>query len=113
MNNNDYLDSLDQLLSGSNPSREQVLGMMDETMSFFREIKAKLESNDPATQKEAFEETMAMKGILESKMRAMAEKSGLNLAELAAFVENANNMPSEDMDTLATVKAKLSQIQKE
>jgi hypothetical protein len=48
MNNNNYLETLNQLFSDSVPSKDKVLGLMDDTMTFFRRIKTKLESNDPA-----------------------------------------------------------------
>jgi hypothetical protein len=113
MNNNNYLETLNQLFSDSVPSKDKVLGLMDDTMTFFRRIKTKLESNDPAVQKEAFEETMEMKRILETKMRAMAEKTGLDMEQLAALAENTNDMSLEDLNALEAAKAKLRQIQEE
>lgn len=113
MSSNNYLDTLGQLFSGSAPSKEKVLGLMDETLSFFREIKAKLESNDPAKQKEAYEETMEMKRILESQMKTLSEKTGLNLAELAALAEDTNNMSPDERGAIEAAKAKLQQIQEE
>jgi hypothetical protein len=113
MNNSNYLETLDALLSDSAPSKDKVLGLMEDTMTFFRKIKTKLESDDPAAQKEAFDETMEMKAILESKMQVMAEKNGLTMAELAQLAENTDVMPPEDLDALESVKAKLQQIQNE
>jgi len=113
MNNNNYLETLNQLFSDSPPSKDKVLGIMDDTMTFFRKIKTKLESEDPAEQKAAFEETMEMKRILESKMRAMAEKTGLDMEQLAALAENTKNMSPEDLNALEEAKAKLRQIQEE
>ena len=113
MSSNDYLDTIGQLFSGSAPSKEKVLGLMDETLSFFREIKAKLESNDPAKQKEAYEETMEMKRILESQMKTLSEKTGLNLAELAALADDTNNMSPDERGAIEAAKAKLQQIQEE
>lgn len=113
MSSNNYLDTLGQLFSGSAPSKEKVLGLMDETLSFFREIKAKLESNDPAKQKEAYEETMEMKRVLESQMKTLSEKTGLNLAELAALAEDTNNMSPDERGVIEAAKAKLQQIQEE
>lgn len=113
MSSNNYLDTLGQLFSGSTPSKEKVLGLMDETLSFFREIKAKLESNDPSKQKEAYEETMEMKRILESQMKTLSEKTGLNLAELAALADDTNNMSPDERGAIEAAKAKLQQIQEE
>jgi hypothetical protein len=113
MNNNNYLETLNQLFSDSAPSKDKVLGLMDDTMTFFRKIKTKLESDNPAVQKEAFEETMEMKRILESKMRTMAEKTGLDMEELAALADNTNQMSPEDLEALEAAKAKLRQIQDE
>jgi hypothetical protein len=113
MRNNNYLETLNQLFSDTAPSKEKVMGLMDETMTFFRRIKTKLESEDPAKQKEAFEETMEMKRILESKMQGLAEKTGLDMNQLAALAENTNNMSPEDLEALEAAKAKLQQIQDE
>lgn len=110
---NKYLDSLKTLFTDEAPSKEKVLGLMDETMSFFRQIKTKLESGDPEKQKEAFEDTMEMKQILESKMQGLAEKTGLNLTELAALAENMGNMSPEEQSAIQEAQNKLHQIQEE
>jgi hypothetical protein len=46
-------------------------------------------------------------------MRAMAEKTGLDMEQLAALAENTNDMSLEDLNALEAAKAKLRQIQEE
>ena len=111
-NEKNYFDTLNKVFNGQTlPSQEEVLGLLDETLGFFRQIKTKLESTNPDEQQAAFEETMEMKRILESKMQSLAEQTGLNLTELAAFVENPNNMSEQERNTLEAVKTKLQDLQ--
>jgi len=109
-----YLETLNQVFDESGfPSKEKVLGLMDETLSFFKQIQTKMKSGDPAAQKAAFEETLEMKRILEAKMQALTEKTGLDLRELAALSENPDNMSSEERTMLDAAKAKLERLQED
>jgi|GEM_PF-3671109 len=109
-----YLDTLNQVFDeAGSPSKDKVLGLMDETMSFFREIKAKLESDDPAKQKEAYEETMEMKRLLEVKMQALSQRTGLDLSQLAAFAEDPSNLSPEEQSALEEAKSRLQKFQEE
>jgi hypothetical protein len=114
MANNNYLETLSGLFSETaSPSKEKVMGLMDETMQFFREIKEKLSSSDPEEQKKAFEETMEMKRILETKIKELTEKTGLSITELTALAEKPNAMKPEEKDIYAAAKARLELLKDE
>jgi len=111
MNSNKYLDNLNSLFETSgSPSQDAVLGLMDETMAFLREIKAQLESNDPEKQRQAFEKTMEMKRLLEAKMQALCEKTGLDPSQLAALASDPRNLRPEEREMLEAAKAKFDQF---
>lgn len=112
--NKKYLDTISEVFDESgSPSKEKLMGLMDETMAFFQEIKAKMDSDDPAKQEEAIQETMAMKQLLESKMENLSEKTGLNINELAALAASPLAMSEEEREAIESAKAKLDQLQQE
>ncbi len=99
--NDNYLKTLAQLFD--NPevsSQDKVLNLMDETVNFIKDIKGKLESGDPEVQKEAFAETIEMKKLLESKMQGLADKTGLDIAQLASLAQNSNAMTAEQKSAI-------------
>ncbi len=109
---NNYLESLNQAFDESAPpSKEKLLSLMDETMAFFQGIKAKLESKNPEEREAALQETLEMKRVLESKIRILSEKSGLDPAQLSAFVQDPNNLSPEERDAVDEVQAKFEQLQ--
>lgn len=109
---NSYLETLNKAFDESvAPNKDKLMVLMDETMTFFQEIKAKLESKDPAVREAAFQETLEMKRILESKMRMLSEKTGLDAAQLAALAEDTNTMSPEERVAVEEVKTKFQQLQ--
>jgi hypothetical protein len=108
-----YLEMLNEMFAEGNPSKEKMMGLMDETVAFFQEIKEKMTSADPDAQREAFEETMEMRKILESKIKALTEKTGLSLAELVALAERQNSLSSEERSTYEAAKARLEQLKED
>lgn len=113
-NQSNYLETLDRVFDDSGtPSKDRLMNLMEETMSFFRQIKSKLESDDPAIQQEAYEETMEMKRVLESKMQALAEKTGLDIGQLAALAQDPKNMSQEERAALDEAKERLQKFQEE
>src|SRR3990167_2837883 len=107
---NKYLDLLNKVFEGS-ASTENLAGLMDETMTSFREIQAELTSNNPVKQEKAVQKTLELKRMIESKMHLITEKTGLNLEELTALASNPNNMSPEEWTTVSEVKDKFEEMQ--
>jgi hypothetical protein len=107
-----YIDNLNKIFEASGaPSQEKLMNLMDESMEFFREIKSKMESDDPEKREEALKETLEIKWILESKMQSLSEKTGLNMNQLAALAENTSRMSPEERSAIESAKAKFQAIQ--
>jgi len=110
-NKSNYLEKLKKTLEGGS-SKDALLGLMDETVGFFRDLRSKLESNDPKDQENAFEETMEIKKMLESKIQSLCEMTGMSFDQLAALSKNLNQMTPEERQSVETAQAKLQEIQK-
>ena len=109
--NRSLLESLDEAFSGS-MSQEKVLGLMDETMAFFRDIKEKMQ--DPEQRQAALEETMEIKRHLDAKMQLFAAKTGIDLEELKALAESQEStMSPQDRSIIESAKAKFDALQED
>ena len=110
-NKSKYLETLNNTFKDGS-SKDTLLNLMDETVGFFRDLRSKMESNDPKDQEEAFAETMELKSLLESKIQSLCEMTGLNLNELAALSKNLNQMTPEEKDAVEAAQEKLKEFQK-
>jgi len=107
-----YIDNLNKIFDTSGaPSQEKLMNLMDESLEFFREIKSKMESDDPEKREEALKETLEIKWLLESKMQSLCDKTGLNMSQLAALAENTSRMSPEERNAIESAKAKFQEIQ--
>ena len=84
---NKYIESLNSMFEEANPSQENLMSLMEKTLSFFQNIKQRLESANPEERQAALEETLEVKRVLEGKLRTLGEKTGMNPAQLAALAQ--------------------------
>lgn len=83
---NKYLNFLESMFdSEKTPSQEEMMKLMEETLSFFKDMREKLTSEDEEEKKKAMEEVAQVREKLEAKMKGIAEKTGLSPDQLASM----------------------------
>lgn len=104
---NNYIESLEQLFDGEAPlSTEGLKGFFDDSLEFLQELQTKLVSPDEKVREEAVQSSMAMKERLDSQIKQICEKNGLNLDQLTAFAENTETMTIEEQKTIEEMEKK-------
>lgn len=95
--NKKYLEFITNLFgSGTAPSQEDIMKLMEETMTFFRGMKEKMDSPDEEKKKEALDELLEVKTTLEGKMKELSQKTGLSPEQLAAFSQSLLGSRQQD-----------------
>lgn len=104
---NNYIESLDRLFDGTAPlSTDGLKGFFDESLEFIQELQTKLASPDEKVREDALQSSLAMKERLETQLKGICEKNGIDLAQLAAFAENTANMTPEEQKTIEEMEKK-------
>lgn len=99
---NKYLNFIENMFdSKETPSQEQMMQLMEETLSFFRDVRGRLTSEDEEEKAKAMAEIAEVREKLESKMKGIAEKSGLDPSQLASMASQM--MGSQYHQTTAKV----------
>jgi hypothetical protein len=84
---------------------------MDEMTGFMRDLKAKFDSQDPQKREEAISDAQELQAVLMSKLGVLADKAGLDLAQMASLMQEPNALSSEDRTLVEEVKGKLEEMQ--
>lgn len=112
--NNNYQNSLDQMFDGNAPlSADGLKGFFEESLEFVQELQKKLSSPDEKVREEALQSALEIKGKLEAKLQNICEKSGIDLAQLAALSESAANMTLEEQKTIEEMEKKFQALKKD
>jgi len=107
------LSMLNELFDESAPpSQESLSRLLEETFGFVRDLKAKFDSKDPKKREEAIVDAQELQVVLSSKLGALAEKTGLDPAQIATLMQDANTLSPEDRNLIEEVKEKFEQIQR-
>lgn len=86
-------------------SQEKRNQMIDATIAFFLEMKAKIESGDPAQKEEAIQKTSEIQSLLMARRNALCEMTGLTPERLEYLSQHP--MFSKQHEAVAEAKAKL------
>ena len=112
--NNNYLKSLDQLFDEKTDlSDESLKGFFNESLEFIQQLQTKLASSDEKVRQEALQTSQEMKDKLESQLKEICEKSGIDLEELASFAEDTSNRSPEEQQAIAEIESKFQAFKQE
>ena len=111
--NNNYIESLDNLFNGEALSTEGLKDFFNESMDFIGELQAQLTSPDEKTRETALQNSVQIKQKLEEKLKGIAERSGIDLDELAALTQNTKNMTREEQQTIEEMEQKFQTFKAE
>lgn len=114
MNNNSYLELLNQTFQGSvPPDKEQVFAFVEQTMEFFRSMKKRLDSEDPDIREQAAQEMAETQKATEAILQKISENTGLSMAELVAFGNQPFGLPQEEMVAAENIRTQFQKFQEE
>jgi|GEM_PF-3799871 len=109
MSESKFKENLNEYFSGHKiPSKEQLYELMADAKEAFQEIKAKMETGDPALKEDAVIEAFELKQLLEMKLMELSRKTGLRPDQLLAIEEQPNMLSRENRETLETARNKIA-----
>jgi DNA-binding transcriptional regulator GbsR (MarR family) len=107
----EYLETLKDTFSDpKNFSPEKLQGLIQETMSCFREMQEKLTSKDPAVREEAMKAALEMKAVLEEQMETICKLTGLDPSQLSSLADDTSKMAPVQKEAFESVKSQLQQL---
>lgn len=104
-----YLELIEQTLDVDKKSLNQddLKSLVDGTLSFVDEMKEKFSSNDPEKLEEALREAQELQGALQSKMKTLCEKMGVDPDNMQALLGKS----LEDAALVNKVQSQFNQVQ--
>ena len=89
---------------------EKLQALIQETLSYFKEMQAQFTSKDPAVREAATKAALEMKVALEGYMENLCKLTGLDPAQLSSFAEDTSRMTSTEKEAFDDVKKQLHQL---
>ena len=106
-----YLETLKETFSDpKNFSPEKLQGLIQETMTYFREMQEKLSSKDPKVREEALQGALEMKKTLEEQMESICALTGLDPSQLTALGDDTSRMSPVEKQAFEGVKEQLKEL---
>lgn len=109
--NQDYLSLLKETFEDvAQLTPEKVRKLVDDTSLFFRDIQAKILSKDPELRKEAEEDALLVKEVIEQQMGKLIENSGMGVEEFTAFAQDPSNLSEQEQQIVAEMHEKFEAV---
>jgi DNA-binding transcriptional regulator GbsR (MarR family) len=106
-----YIETLKETFSDpKNFSPEKLQGLIQETVTYFREMQGKLASKDPEAREEAMKAALEMKQALEDQMETICQLTGLDPAQLSSLGDDTSRMAPVEKEAFETVKEQLKEL---
>ncbi len=108
------LEKFDEIFSDMEKlNAEKLEKLVHESLKFFDDLKAALESSNEEEKKEAMSIAQELQKRLEEQAEKAYRASGMTKEEISAFTENANNFTKEEWESFKKAKEELFDFQKE
>lgn len=108
------IQQLDEILRDPNQlSPENMERLVQETFSFFNDLKSKLESTDGKVREEALNAAASLKDKLEEQAQILCESVGMSPETLENYINDSSHFNEEEWNAIQKTKEDISHFQDE
>ncbi|MBF8263140.1 MAG: hypothetical protein HW387_805 [Parachlamydiales bacterium] len=105
----DVLKQIEELFENPDQfSPENMEKLVNETVTFFNDMKIKLESPDQKVREEALNVASQLKAKLEEQAKTLCKSIGMDPAALESYINTPNNFSTDEWQAMENAKTEIA-----